>query len=135
MKNVIKLLSFLTLIILVQILSCSEKTILDANPCVKGKFVGSYCSGYIIKIEDNSEIGKDWKNMFTNEIITNSVLASIDTTLYKHLNHPETYFSKDSIFFFKYRDGGYPPKQYVLCAPEPFITITNISKEPCNITK
>lgn len=97
-----------------------------------GKYIGNYCEGAVVQILDNHKIGRDWKNPFTTfgpEAYVNSVVASIDTLIAKKLD-PD-FFSTESVFYFKYREGGYGRKQFSNCEPSAFITITFISKNRC----
>ena len=108
----------------------SEKVI--TKGCVKGMYTGNYCEGIVVKILDGHEIGKDWDSMDGTVSYTNSIVASVDSLLIKRLSNPTSFFTKDSIFYFQYKEGGYPRKQYNVCEPSSFITISFISKNPCN---
>jgi len=107
--------------------SCSQQN--SMTYCIKGKYVGSYCSGSVITILDKNGIGKTWKGQDGTNY-TNAVVASVDSIYIKSVEHPENYFKAGKIFYFKYRDGGYPRPEYNLCVPEPFITITYLSLTP-----
>lgn len=50
-------------------------------PCIKGKYLGKYCEGVVIQILDDADIGKDWENMYTNQLYSNAVVASLDSLL------------------------------------------------------
>lgn len=112
--------------------SHKTKSDFDSSQCIQGKYIGSYCFGSVIQILDTNTIGKNWKNHFNGLQYVNCVLASIDSIYYKSIIDPSRYFSKDSIFYFKYIDGGYSSKLFVICEPSPFITITFLSPSPCN---
>ena len=101
--------------------------------CVKGKYLGIYCEGAVIQILDNVPIGKNWKSPFTSKNYQNCVVASLDTTIFKGTgNYPSVLArSTDSTFYFKYKDGGYSRKEYNLCEPSAFITITGVSETTC----
>jgi hypothetical protein len=94
-------------------------------------YTGNYCEGIVVKILDDHKIGKNWDSMDGTVSYTNSILASVDSLLIKSLSNPASYFSKDSIFYFQYKDGGYARKQYNVCEPSSFVTITFVSKNPC----
>lgn len=111
-----------------------ENSITLTNTCIKGMFIGYYCEGCVIKIMDNSNIGKNWNATYGNEIYENSVVASIDTIYLKSTVGIEKYLTKGSIFYFQYKEGGYPRKQYNICDPPPFITITLITSSPCSLS-
>lgn len=100
--------------------------------CVRGRYVGPYCEGIVVEILDDHKIGQYWKSTYGTETYSNSVVASIDTTLLRSLSSAESYFMEDSIFFFQYRDGGYARKLYNVCDPSPFITIFFVSKNSCD---
>ncbi|WP_125185159.1 hypothetical protein [Botryobacter ruber] len=110
--------------------SCKDQPLIHTD-CVRGKYIGEYCEGVVIQIPDDHKIGKEWKSTYSSETYKNSVVASIDSLLAKSLGNPNSYFSPDSVFYFKYKDGGYPRKQYNVCEPSAFITITFISKNSC----
>lgn len=107
--------------------SCEDQEL--KSDCVFGKYIGNYCEGVVVQIQDDHKIGRDWKSMFSDEFYTNSVVASIDTLMAKGID--PNFFSSDSVLYFKYRDGGYGRKQFSICEPSAFITITFISKSPC----
>ena len=108
--------------------SCSQQDILTY--CIKGQYVGSYCSGSVISILDKNGIGKTWQGQDGTNY-SNAIVASIDSTYIKNVEHPENYFKQGTIFYFKYRVGGYPRLEYNLCEPAPFVTITYLSLTPC----
>ena len=108
--------------------SCERTT---TNECIKGMFLGYYCDGCVIKILDKSGIGKNWKATYTTEVYENSVVASVDSNYIKSSPGIEQYLTQGSTFYFQYVDGGYPRKQYNICEPSPFITITSLSSTPC----
>ncbi|MCL6260906.1 hypothetical protein M3O96_17515 [Aquiflexum sp. TKW24L] len=123
----IKIIAFLILPIGLFAFSCEDQDLkLD---CIRGKYIGNYCEGAVIQILDDHKIARDWKSMFSDEVYTNSVVASIDTLIAKGLD-PD-FFSTDAVFYFKYREGGYGRKQFSICEPSAFVTITYISKNPC----
>jgi hypothetical protein len=101
------------------------------NQCIKGMFIGYYCEGFVIKILDNSNIGKSWNGMYDSKVYENSVVASVDSIYIKTITGVNHYFTSGSIFYFKYIDGGYPRKEFNICDPSPFITITSMSTSPC----
>jgi hypothetical protein len=109
--------------------SCEKRS---SERCIKGMFVGPYCFGSVIQILDQSGIGKNWNNQFNGLQYTNCVLASVDSVYFKSIIDPERYFSKDSIFYFKYIEGGYSSQLFIICEPSPFITITSLSLVPCS---
>lgn len=115
------------------LLSCNDKTISDDNTCVKGKYIGGYCSGFVIEILDNSGIGKDLNLSMIGKQVKNGVIAHIDTSLAKPYHKIEALFPEDSIFYFTYKYGKYPPKAFILCPQEASIIITSVSPSPCNI--
>jgi hypothetical protein len=99
--------------------------------CVKGQYTGNYCEGIVVKVLDDHKIGKSWNSLNGTVSYANSIVASVDSLLLKSLSNPTSYFSKDSIFYFQYREGGYPRKQYNVCEPASFLTISFVSKNPC----
>ena len=107
--------------------SCESQT--EISQCIKGKYVGTYCDGHVIQILDQSTIGKNWNNHFGIQY-TNCVLASVDSIYSKSIIESKQFFSKDSVFYFKFINGGYPLKAYINCEPTPFITITYLSVNP-----
>lgn len=107
--------------------SCEDQDL--GADCVYGKYTGDYCEGAVIQILDDHKIGRDWTSMFSDEVYTKSVVASIDTLISMGLN-PD-FFSVGTEFYFTYRDGGFGRKQFSICEPSSFITITFISKTPC----
>lgn len=108
---------------------CSD-SVNTEKQCVQGKYIGNYCEGAVIQLTDNKEIGKTWKSMYTNQIYQNCVIASFDTTVFEGATG-SLFVQKDSLLYFQYRAGGYPRKQYNICEPSPFITITSLSINPC----
>jgi hypothetical protein len=104
--------------------SCEKKS---SDQCIKGKYVGTYCGGIVIQILDQSTIGKNWNNQFNDLQYINCVVASVDSVYLKSIIDPGRYFTRDSIFYFKYIDGGYPSQLFIICEPSPFITITSLS--------
>lgn len=129
MKNIF-LLPVIVAIVIIGNFGC-EKDEIMINNCIKGKFIDTYCEGIVIQILDEADIGIDWNGMYDDKLFTNSVVASVDSLMAKSIATPEIYFSTDSVFYFKYINGGYPRKQYNLCEPSSFITITYVSKSPC----
>jgi hypothetical protein len=101
------------------------------NDCVRGKYLGDYCGGKIVQVLDDHRIGSNWKSAFGPEHYINSLVASIDTAAFGSAPVLVSIFSPDSLFYFKYRDGGYPRKEYNNCQPGPWITITFISDRSC----
>ena len=110
-----------------------SNTIALSHECVKGKYLGRYCEGFVIQILDDSKIGRDWDSMHDSATYSNSVVASVDSLLLNSLSSGQSahYFSEGSVFFFQYKEGGYPRRQYNICEPSPFITISFLSKEAC----
>ncbi len=108
--------------------SCERNS---SNQCVKGMYIGDYCSGYAIKILDNSKIGKNWNGMYDSKVYENSVVASVDSIYLKSVVQISQYFTPGSVFYFKYIDGGYPRPEFNICDPSAFITITSLSVTPC----
>lgn len=100
-------------------------------PCVKGKYLGQYCDGLIIKILSNHNIGRDWKSIFDGQLYENSVLANVDTVLTKNGHLSNIFVSVDSVFYFHYKEGGYARKQFSNCQPTASVTITLASNQPC----
>lgn len=129
MKNII-LLPVIVAIIIIGNSGC-DKDEATINNCIMGKFVDTYCEGIVIQILDETDIGIDWYGMYDGKSYTKSVVASVDSLLAKTIATPEIYFSADSVFYFRYINGGYPRKQYNLCEPSSSITITYVSKDPC----
>ena len=112
--------------------SCDRHSV-KPEECVKGKFLGSYCEGAVFQIIDDHKIGMDWKDMYGTRMYRNSIVATIDSTLGGSVHNWNSYVTTtDSVFFFKYRDGGYPRKQYNICEPDAFLTITFISQTGCS---
>lgn len=111
--------------------SCDKNEATINKNCIKAKFIGTYCEGIVIQIIDGADIGIDWNGMYDGKSYTNSVVASVDSLLAKSIEVPEIYFSVDSVFYFKYNNGGYPRNHYNLCEPSAFITISYISKNRC----
>jgi hypothetical protein len=132
MKN--SILSIVVIVLLLNI-SCDKIEDTKKNDCVRGKYIGSYCEGIAIEIIDNSKIGKNWTGTYDNKLYSNSIVVSLDSTLLINTQNLDSYFSKDSTFYFKYKEGGYPRKQYNVCDPSASITIISLSKNPCNENK
>lgn len=128
MKTRISYLTHLTSILLV--FGCESDNAVTKD-CVKGMYTGSYCEGIVIKILDSHRIGRNWHSMDGTVSYTNSIVASVDSLFLKSLSNPTSYFTKDSIFYFQYKKGGYPRKQFNVCEPASFLTITFVSKHPC----
>ncbi len=104
------------------------------NKCIRGKFLNYYCEGVAIKVLSDSKIGVNWNHpLWSSYMHENVVIASIDSALEVNIENFKDFITTDSLVYFEYRDGGYPQKQYNLCYPAPFITITGISTDPfCN---
>lgn len=130
MKTLLQQIPIITLITFFIGISCENDNTI--NKCVKGKFIGPYCEGIAIEIMGGSKIGKTWKNPYGIDTYKNSVVASIDSIYAKTIMDTNQFFSKDSIFYFLFREGGYPRQVFNVCEPSAFITITWISKSPCN---
>ena len=102
--------------------------------CIQGRYVGSYCEGMVVEVIGDSDISIDWEGMFDAEAYSNSVVASIDTVFLSQVadrNELEAFILAGNPFYFQYRMGGYPRKQFNICNPSPFITIFNISEMAC----
>jgi hypothetical protein len=102
--------------------------------CIQGRYAGTYCDGMVVEILEESDIAMNWEGMFNSETYANSVVASIDTIFLSQLpdrREIEEFILAGNIFYFQYRMGGYPRKQFSICEPSPFITILNISKTRC----
>lgn len=128
MKLLYLKISFLIIGLIIVSNGCERST---PNQCIKGMFIGYYCEGCVIKILDNSNIGKSWNGMYDSKVYENSVVASVDSIYIKTVTGVNQYFTSGSIFYFKYIDGGYPRKEFNICDPSPFITITSLSTSPC----
>ena len=97
----------------------------DDSDCLAGKYIDGYCEGIAILLLDDSKLGVDWSNSSSSSYMhENVVIASIDSSLNIEINEFIDLIGQDSIIYFTYREGGYPQKQYKLCYPPPFITIT-----------
>lgn len=102
--------------------------------CLQGRFIGSYCEGMVVEIIGDSDIAINWEGMFDSETYSNSVVASLDTVFLSQAtdrNELEAFILAGNSFYFQYRMGGYPRKQFNICNPSPFVTIFNISELPC----
>jgi hypothetical protein len=130
MKTLIFKIQLIIIVLIIVSDSCERTT---TKECIKGMFLGYYCDGCVIKILDNSDIGKNWKATYTTEVYENSVVASVDSNYIKSYPGIEQYLTQGSTFYFQYVDGGYPRKQYNICEPSPFITITSLSSTPCKV--
>ncbi|MCH7414339.1 hypothetical protein MM213_12645 [Belliella sp. R4-6] len=121
--------------ILFCIAGCMEKDIENIdNSCIKGRYIGSYCEGVVVEIMNESDIGKNWEGMFDSKEYTNSVVASIDTIFLSTIDNREEiekFILDGNVFYFQYKLGGYPRKEFDICEPSSFITIFNISTIPC----
>lgn len=101
------------------------------NSCIKGKYVGTYCEGIVVEILEESDIAMDWEGMFDSKTYMNSIVASIDTLFLSTLKNREEFeefILEGNVFYFQYKLGGYPRKEYSICEPSSYITISNISK-------
>ena len=114
------------------LLSCDDKALTENTPCMQGRYIGSNCSGFIIQILDNSDIGKDVYLPSSGSKIKNSVIAQIDTSLAKTRLESSELIPKDIIFHFTYVNGCYPQKAFIYCPQKASIIITSISSKPCN---
>lgn len=122
---------FLFVLIAIWLTSCLGEGTSVNGECVKGKYLGLYCEGVAVQILDGDSIGRDWFATYGDQHYKSSVVASIDTLLTKQGFNPSILNAEDSVFYFQYRKGGYARKQYNVCDPSPFITITFISRENC----
>ena len=113
---------------LLALLGCNDTESIDQR-CVKGRYITTYCGGLVIQVLDGTPIGTDWKGN-SSELLQNCVVASLDTLAFKKLTVPGLP-RRDSIFYFQYRQGGYPQKEYILCYPAPFVTLTAASGTGC----
>jgi hypothetical protein len=111
---------------LLTLLSCSGLQSVNQR-CVKGRFIAAYCEGVVIQVLD-APIGRNWQG--PSDYLTNCVVANLDTLSFQRPTIADLP-KRDSIFYFQYREGGYPQKQYILCHPAPFITITAASATGC----
>lgn len=104
--------------------------------CLKGKYRGIYCEGALIQLFNDKGPGKTWKSQFDTRTFENCIVANLDTTVFKGVTDPYN-MRGDSIFYFQFRDGGYARKEFKVCEPSSFITITKTSSDPCsdNIAK
>ncbi|MDQ1089128.1 hypothetical protein [Siphonobacter sp. SORGH_AS_1065] len=124
MKN----LSVCFLAILLLLMNCTS----DDGPsgCIRGKLIGRYCDGYVIKLFKRNAIGKTWTNIVDKNVIyENCALASFDTTVFNSGRYgiPLSEIPKDSVFYFTYKEGGYGRAEFNGCEPTAFITITSIN--------
>jgi hypothetical protein len=113
---------------LLALLSCNGPQPLDQR-CVKGRYITNYCGGIVVQILDGTPIGRDWKDI-SDQTLPNCVVASLDTLAFRNLTQAALP-QPDSTFYFRYREGGYPQKAFILCHPAPFITITAASGTSC----
>ena len=125
MKNLV----FISLASIIILMGCTSSESVESR-CIKGKYLGPYCSGWVIQILDGKVQGKAWTGMFDKRVYTNSFVASVDTIAIKGVSDPFN-LSKDSVFFFNFKEGGYPRQEFNVCEPAPFITITTVYPEPC----
>ena len=112
---------------------CLENETRDT--CLQGRYIGSYCDGMVVEIMGESDIAIDWEGMFDSETYSNSVVASVDTVFLSRVadrSELEAFILAGNSFYFQYRMGGYPRKQFNVCNPSPFITIFNVSEMPCH---
>lgn len=110
---------------------CFEKE--KENPYTQGRYVGMYCEGVVLELFGSTDIAMDWEGMFDGERYTHSIVASIDTVFLSTLGNREEleeFILEGNPFYFEYKLGGYPRKQYSICEPSAFVTIFNISKMP-----
>lgn len=114
---------------LLMFLSCSKPSLVGQT-CLKGKYLGDYCEGAVFQLSASNSIGRTWKSMYSDLIYENCVVASFDTIAFKNAGNPFS-TSTDSTFYFHYQEGGYPRKQYNICEPSAFITITSLTTTPC----
>jgi hypothetical protein len=122
---------YIALLLSVLIASCTVPD-KDRDDCVRGKYIGKYCEGSVIQLLDSRVKGKDWTGMNYDKIYKNSLVASLDTNAFNSTTNPDPFnIQADSIFYFKFKEGGYPRKQYNVCDPSPFVTITFTSINPC----
>lgn len=126
-----KTIAFLILIIGLFAFSCVDQDL--KSDCVHGRYIGNYCGGAVVQILSDHSIGRDWNNPFTTifgpETYVNAVVASIDTLFARGMD--PNFLTPNAEFYFKYRDGGYPRREFSNCEPSAFITITYISENPC----
>lgn len=104
------------------------------NHCLQGRFIGSYCEGMVVEIIGDSDIAMNWEGMYDSETYSNSIVASLDTVFLSQAtdrNELESFILAGNSFYFQYRMGGYPQKQFNICNPSAFVTIFNISEMPC----
>nr|WP_295924600.1 hypothetical protein [uncultured Dyadobacter sp.] len=111
-------------------LSCVDADGVQSR-CLQGKYLGMYCEGAVIQLFNDEGPGKTWKNQFGTTMFTNCVVANLDTTVFKGITDPFN-MKGDSVFYFQFRDGGYARKEFKVCEPSSFITITKTSLGPCS---
>ena len=98
--------------------------------CIKGMYLGRYCGGAVIQIMDKRIEGKKWKS--DDRTYENCLVVNFDSTVFNSAYYPEPSYSEPgSIFYFKFKEGGYPRRTFDYCEPSPFITITFTSPTPC----
>ena len=111
---------------------CLESEIRDN--CLQGRFIRPYCEGLVVEIIGDSDIAMNWEGMYDSNTYSNSIVASLDTVFLSQAtdrNELESFILAGNSFYFQYRVGGYPRKQFNVCNPSAFVTIFNISEMPC----
>lgn len=116
----------MSILLLLTMLSCNNSV---DQQCVKGRYITNYCEGVVIQVLNSSLIGRESKAGFA-KAGQRYVVASLDSLALKGLSS-SVLTRGDSTFYFQYREGGYPQKEYVLCDAAPFITITALSEDNC----
>ena len=84
--------------------------------------------GEVFQILDDHMIGIDYHG--SNSILyKNSVVADLDTNVFKRPIRVFP-FRKNSVYYFQYKDGGYPTLDMNQCGPSTSITIISSSPNP-----
>lgn len=121
----------LTCFVLILAFSSCDK-LAERNPsCLQRKYLGDYCEGAVIQLPFGQPIGRSWKSPFAEQRYQNCLIASFDSTVFKGMSTTLLTAQRDSTFYFQYKEGGYPSRQYSICEPSAFVTITAVSSTPC----
>ena len=119
------------LVMAIPLMGCSNLTD-DEKGCIKGKYIANYCTGYVIQVVSKHDVGKEWKSLESGEVFSNCLIAHLDTTVFRHSDYTDPLNTKsDSVFFLQFREGSYPRQHFNICSPEPFVTLTFASPNPC----
>lgn len=104
----------------------------EENTCVKGKYLFSYCHGVIIGLDGNTSLkGQTLRNPFTNQEFDNAVSASIDYENLAGVMDSLRAIPVGTEFYFRYKEGGIPRKEFMNCEYESTITFTYLSSQSC----